>query len=515
MSSTSKALVGKLGKRLKVLVIVGATAVGKTKLSVQLAKALNAEIVNGDALQVYKGLDIATAKVTEEERCGVPHHLFSFVEPHETISVREYRDKALRTIEDIASRGRLPIVVGGTTYYIQSLIWSSLIDEETTLAGAAVSMGKKGKALAVSSCRDSGVGPATTEINRTASSGVDRSSKIATSEESLFEELKRVDPQMAERLHPKDVRKIENSLTIFKETGIQHSQLIAKQHSRDAAMQPRFDCRAIWLDCDDDSVFEDRLSARIVSMVSDGLLDEVSGVWEKLRETIGEEHISPQDGLVQAIGFKEFLPWLQLPKPRPIAPYSLRSFRAGGSAKQGRVSNRDRKRAKRGGVEIPEVDEGKEILGDCLDTLRLRTRQFSKRQRKWIRNRFACRNIHVTRLDTSDVSMWDELVFEPALTVTKKLVAGEKIPDEEQKCMDERNRKFWDSRDISKWKKYACDVCGVIANGSTEWQKHMASAKHRRATQRAARRLAARGGCGTERGTSALKRPLGLDTDKP
>ena len=97
-----------MSKKLKLLVIVGATAVGKTKLSIELAKALNGEIVNGDALQVYRDLNVATAKVTSSEARGVPHHMLSFLKPNESLTVREYRDQALKVIEDIAMRGKVP-----------------------------------------------------------------------------------------------------------------------------------------------------------------------------------------------------------------------------------------------------------------------------------------------------------------------------------------------------------------------------------------------------------------------
>eukprot|EP00940_MAST-03C_sp_MAST-3C-sp2_P002899 g2899.t1 len=430
----------RLGERLKVLVLVGATAVGKTKLSVQLAKALNAEIVNGDALQVYRGLDIATAKVTEKEKCGVPHHLFSFLDPKSSITVREYRDRALQVIEDISSRGKLPIIVGGTTYYIQSLLWPSLLDEETDmLAGSKTQKGTESCAVATKE----------------------------TTHSNPLEELKRVDPQMAERLHPNERRKIEHSLRIFRETGIQHSKLIAEQHSRDAAMQPRYECRAIWLDCDLD-VHEARLSARIGTMVDQGLLEEVESLWDMLEndpdmssKTSHDEDAS--SGLRQAIGFKEFFPWLALPKPRSRC---VTFTKEGTCAVSSTV--------------VAKETESARVLSECLELLRVRTRQYSRRQTKWLRNRFANRNVQVTRLNTSNVELWDQNVLQPALDIGKKLLAGDKIPEDEQREMNERNRRFWASRDISKWKKRACDVCGITTNGEHEWNTHLSSRRHRK-----------------------------------
>lgn len=117
--------------RTRLVVVVGPTGVGKTRLSVALARAFDGEVVNADAMQVYAGLPIATAKVTPEEAAGVPHHVLSTLQPWERADVREWRAAAARAIDDIRARGRLPIVVGGTMYYVQALInQHALLDRE-------------------------------------------------------------------------------------------------------------------------------------------------------------------------------------------------------------------------------------------------------------------------------------------------------------------------------------------------------------------------------------------------
>ena len=121
MSTTSSSVVP------KIIVVVGTTGVGKTKLGVDLAQHFSGEVINADVMQMYKGLQVATAKVTEEERQGVPHHLMSFLEPHETFSPHEFRKLADEKIQEISARGNLPIVVGGTMYYVQGLLWDHLI----------------------------------------------------------------------------------------------------------------------------------------------------------------------------------------------------------------------------------------------------------------------------------------------------------------------------------------------------------------------------------------------------
>lgn len=415
--------------KLRVLVIVGATAVGKTKLSIQLAKALDAEIVNGDALQVYRGLDIATAKATARERNGVPHHLLSFLQPNDTLTVREYRDRALRTIQDISSRGRLPIVVGGTMYYIQSLLWPSLIDEETDWDDPAIEYDVAEK-------------------------------KYDDDKMSLYKKLEDVDPMMARRLHPNDIRKIKRSLDIHRSTGKRHSDLIVEQRARERTAQPRFECRAIWLDCSSEKIYENRVVNRIESMLKDGLLDEVDRLWCELR---GEEEATA-GGVAQAIGFKEFLPWCELPKPRPT--YTKNVHR----------------------ISADHLGKEDDVLSRCLSRLYVNTRQYSKTQLRWITNRFSCRNIQVTRLDTSNVTEWDDQVYRVALDVAKRLNAGETLSSEECAKLEKRNEAFWAEKDIQTWQKFYCETCGVTLNGSHEWSVHLKSKRHHRRKRGIARR---------------------------
>ena len=115
-----------------IIVVVGTTGVGKTKLGVDLAKQFSGEVINCDVMQMYKGLEVATAKATQEERQGIPHHLMSFLEPHETFSPHEFRKLADAKINEITERGKMPIVVGGTMYYVQGLLWDHLIEQGGT-----------------------------------------------------------------------------------------------------------------------------------------------------------------------------------------------------------------------------------------------------------------------------------------------------------------------------------------------------------------------------------------------
>ena len=118
---------------MKVIAIVGPTAVGKTSLSIELAKQFNGEIISGDSMQVYRGLDIGTAKVTAEEMEGIPHHLIDVRDVDESYSAADFQKAARKAIQEISDRGKLPIIVGGTGLYIQSLLWDYKLGNEGEL----------------------------------------------------------------------------------------------------------------------------------------------------------------------------------------------------------------------------------------------------------------------------------------------------------------------------------------------------------------------------------------------
>ena len=183
-SSAATAFGEAVGK-IPVVVVIGATGTGKTKLGVELAKQLNGEVVNADSLQMYHGLSIATAKPTKEEMDGVPHHLMSFLPPTETFTTHDFCKRAVPVIEDIHKRGKLPILVGGTLYYVQSLLWESLMStgsKESVIGRIGVEGRDKGEA----------------NHNNSSGSSVD-----------LYTKLQTIDPVMAQRLHPNNIRKID------------------------------------------------------------------------------------------------------------------------------------------------------------------------------------------------------------------------------------------------------------------------------------------------------------------
>ncbi|XP_018615419.2 tRNA dimethylallyltransferase isoform X2 [Scleropages formosus] len=277
LSSVSRRVVPPL------VVILGATGTGKSKLAIEIGKRRGGEIISADSMQVYRGLDIITNKVTVEEQAQCPHHMISFVDPLENYTVLDYRNKALSLIDDMHQRNQLPIVVGGTNYYIESLLWKVLVD---TGNGEQTSIALQDK----------------TELE-----------KLGRAE--LHRRLTEVDPDMAAMLHPHDVRKIARSLQIHQMTGVPHSRLLAEQRGQDGAdeiggpLRFRDPC-IFWLHSNME-VLDQRLDKRVDEMMAAGVLDELKEFHRRYNEHKVEESSQDyQKGIFQSIGFKEFHQYL-------------------------------------------------------------------------------------------------------------------------------------------------------------------------------------------------------------
>lgn len=249
------------------LVIVGPTAVGKTNLSLLLAKEFNGEIISGDSMQIYRGMDIGTAKATLEEQQQVPHHLIDIKEPNESFSVAEFQQRALDAIQDIQRKGRLPILVGGTGLYVKSVLYYpqyQFVDVDT----------------------DSGIRQKWQQF-------LQQYGGLA-----LWQEVRKVDPDTANRLHPNDTRRLIRALELFEQKQIPMSQI---QQVQDQALQSPFRFYMIGLTMPRELLYA-RINQRVQKMVEDGLVDEVRRLVTK---TDGSEPTS-----MQSLGYKEIIPYL-------------------------------------------------------------------------------------------------------------------------------------------------------------------------------------------------------------
>lgn len=244
----------------KILVITGPTATGKTALSVELAKKLGGEIVSADSMQIYRGMDIGTAKVTKAEMQNIPHHMIDIADPSEDYSVSRYVEEADAAVRGILSRGRLPIVAGGTNLYIDSLIAGLDFAEKAEDAALRESLNKQYDDIGG---------------------------------EAMLEHLRGFDPERAAKLHPADKRRIVRAVEIYILTG----ETITRHDEETKKRPKRYDAVKIALTFADRAVLYDRINARVDKMVSDGLFDEVKGLLDS--------GLSPACTSMQAIGYKE------------------------------------------------------------------------------------------------------------------------------------------------------------------------------------------------------------------
>ena len=238
-----------------VLCIVGPTAVGKTKMSIELAKQLNGEIISGDSMQIYRGMDIGTAKATMDERQGIPHHLIDEKNPDEPYSVAAFQQTVRAKIEEIKSRGKLPIIVGGTGLYIKSVLY------DYEFAGESESK------------------------------EVDEAKYGHLSNEELHAKLATVDEAGAKDIHPNNRKRVIRALEIYETSGVKKSEMIEKQEHKMI-----YDACLIGL-TDDRTVLYDRINKRVDVMYETGLVEEVKALFD--------EGIPAESQSIRAIGYKE------------------------------------------------------------------------------------------------------------------------------------------------------------------------------------------------------------------
>ena len=248
------------------VMILGPTASGKTEVSIKLAKKLNTEIVNADCLQIYKHLNIGTAKATLNEQDGIKHHLLDFVEPTSEFSVSEYKSLAMPIITNLINNNKIPIIVGGTGFYAQSLI--------TNL--------EYGNSFKDENLRK--------ELNN-----------LATEKGNLFvyEMLKNIDEESAKKIHPNDVKRVIRAIEIFQLSGVKKSQLNnTMQTNTQNPLKPLI----IVINRNRDELYN-RINLRVDLMIKNGLIDEVKNLQTNYNLTINNQSM-------QGIGYKEILEYL-------------------------------------------------------------------------------------------------------------------------------------------------------------------------------------------------------------
>lgn len=245
---------------IKALFIVGPTASGKTDLSIFLAKALNGEIICADSMQIYKGIHVASAAPSESEKDGVPHHLFEFLNLDDEYSVADYVKTARATIKEVAQKGKLPIIVGGTGLYVSSLLDNIEYIEQDADPVLREKLENKFDEIGA---------------------------------EAMLLELSEFDPESASRLHPNNRRRIIRAFEVYLQTG----KSITEQNALSRQNESEIDPLVIGITFKDRELLYNRINKRVDIMLSNGLLSEAG-------QTIGNN----KKGAFQAIGHKELYP---------------------------------------------------------------------------------------------------------------------------------------------------------------------------------------------------------------
>ena len=276
----------------QVVCVVGPTASGKTALGVWLAKHYNGEVVSCDSMQIYRRMDIGTAKPTREEMDGVPHHMIDVADPEEDYSAERYRREAVPVVDDILARGKLPIIVGGTGLYLDALLNGHDFAVKST--GWREKLQKK--------YDEEGIQP-------------------------LWEALTEIDPESATRLHPMDTKRVIRALEVWYETG----ETISAHNAATRLLPPRYTALKLGLNYEDRADLYARIDARVEEMAASGLADEVRALLES--------GVSSGCTAMQAIGYKEL---------------------------------------------CAAVEDGGDLTA-ALDEVKLRSRQYAKRQLTWFR----------------------------------------------------------------------------------------------------------------------------------
>lgn len=245
----------------KLLVICGATASGKTSLAVECAKRLNGEVISCDALLVYRGLNIGTAKPTREEMGGIEHHLIDVADPTDSFTVHDFERLALDAVADISARGKVPVLCGGTGFYLNAVLFQS------GFGNAAADEGVRAKYNAIAAEKG---------------------------KEYLHGLLQEVDAESAAVLHPNDVKRVVRALEIYELTG-------KKKSDQQDGRVPRFPYEAFAFDYPREVLYE-RIDRRAAQMFEEGLVEEVRGLLASVPENAQ---------CMQAIGYKEVVEWLK------------------------------------------------------------------------------------------------------------------------------------------------------------------------------------------------------------
>ncbi|XP_045767049.1 tRNA dimethylallyltransferase [Maniola jurtina] len=498
-----------ISSKIPMVIILGATGTGKTKLGVELAQKFGTEIISADSMQIYKGLDIVTAKASRQERELVTHHLLDILEPHQMFTVVDFRARALKIIENLTKQGKIPIIVGGTNYYIESIVYQILVEhtddsdellwdkskrkrhfDETDVMSEGDS-----KRLA-NACDDS---KDNKEVSTLESNLKDSNSKV-TANSTLESEVK--DNNSKQEVDSISESEVKDNITtpkgeekniidietlkddIDNESKFTNEEIHSKLKAIDPVMASRLHpnnrrkvLRAIevWLKTGrrhsevldeqkisegqlrrpgatiilwlkcEQSVHDERLNARVDAMLEDGLIEELLHFHDRHNKQRIKEGKPPD----YTKGVFQTLGLKEFHEYLMLPP--------------------DKK----------NTDEGKKLLQESIANMKLGTRRYARRQNKMVRGRFLehpSREVPaIYELDTTDLSKWDDEVKNKAITIIDSFLNESSCQYEPLKqCISE------DKRGIDGHSCNYCEVCERLIIGDKEFSIHLKSHKHMR-----------------------------------
>ncbi|XP_010510731.1 PREDICTED: tRNA dimethylallyltransferase 2-like [Camelina sativa] len=431
-------------KKAKVIVIMGPTGSGKSKLAVDLASHFPVEIINADAMQIYSGLDVLTNKVTIDEQKGVPHHLLGTVSPDLEFTAKDFRDFTVPLIKEIVSRNHIPVLVGGTNYYIQAVVSKFLLDDASEDTEECCS-----------------------DVASVVDKGLDVESVCGRDDLSHgYDLLKELDPVAANRIHPNNHRKINRFLSLHASKGVLPSKLYQGKAAENWGCidASRFDYCLICMDAET-PVLDRYVEQRVDSMVEAGLLDEVYDIYKP-----GADYTR---GLRQSIGVREF-------------EDSLKMHLSGRHAEQLTNSSRDDKAMKeslRKTLKFPKDDKLRIMLEEAIDRVKLNTRRLVRRQKRRVSRLETVFGWNIHYIDATEYILskaeesWDAQVIKPASEIIRCfLMTG-----------TDTGRDLTSGKSLERdlWSQYVCEACGnKVLRGRHEWEQHQQGRTHRKRTTR-------------------------------
>ncbi|GAA5949266.1 hypothetical protein JCM3765_003349 [Sporobolomyces pararoseus] len=478
--------------------VIGTTGVGKSQLGVELAKSLSVrtsppssgEILNHDSMQCYKGLDVVTNKATEDEMDGVPHHLMNFLDPGGEWRVTDFQRDALAKIEELETREALPICVGGTTYYLQNLIFpNQLVSEASQSQPSTTTPILSPRTMEDISCFPPSLREAIENLPEEllqlflvlpalppTSTPDDfpnpfplnllppRLRSPDTLTPALYRLLQLVDPLSAERWHWRDIRKVRRAIDIVWE-GRRWNDVVNEQQEKPNEGS-RFRSLVFWLYAENEQLHP-RLDGRVDKMIERGLLYELDELWKIVQDSTTTGTIDYSKGIYQAIGYKEFEPYLS-------------------------ARHRDSSRT------LEHDSELRTLFEQRVEQMKIATRQYAKRQVKWIKSKLLpavhkledSGDVTVVLLDASDLSKWKENVRIPAIELLNAFLDHQHLPNP----LTLSNAAALhlappQSEDSQAKLKRACDTCTRDLSKpfmveERQWSSHIKTKSHRMQAQK-------------------------------